>query len=369
VRVLYLTEAFLPYIGGVEVLNAQLLSALARRGHELAVVTCSGEGPPDHDGIPVHRFRFRESVERGDVRAMAGVLGRVVALRSAFRPELVHTSSWGSTSLLHGLARSGNAARTLVTLHETLDAPPPPDGPTAKLLAAADWVAAISRAVLDDLHRFFPATVERSSLIRNALAMPALPPSPPPTDPPRLVALGRLVPEKGFDVAIDAMPAVRASHPAARVTIAGDGPERAALARRAERLGLSRAVELPGWVAPDDVPALIARSSLVVMPSRWREPFGLVALQAAQGGRPIVATRRGGLPEIVAPGETGLLVDADDPRALAAAIVSLLDDPATAARMGAAGRERAERSFGWEAFVDAYEDLYRRLGEARCSSA
>ena len=363
-RILCLTEAFLPSIGGVEVLNAQLLCALARRGHEVAVVACTGDGPADHHGIPVHRVRFRESVERGDVRGMAVVLGRVAALRREFRPELVHTSSWGSTSLLHGLSRSGDAARTLVTLHETLDAPPPPDGPTAKLLAAADWVAAISGAVLADLHRFFPATVERSSLIPNALAMPALPPSPPGCDPPRLVALGRLVPEKGFDVAIDAMPAVLARYPAARLTIAGEGSERAALARRAERLAVSRAVELPGWVAPDDVPALIARSSLVMMPSRWREPFGLVALQAAQGGRPIVATRRGGLPEIVVEGETGLLVDADDAHALGEAIVSLLDHPGTVSRMGAAARERAARCFGWEPFVDAYDALYRRLGEA-----
>jgi glycosyltransferase involved in cell wall biosynthesis len=362
VRVLYLTEAFLPYIGGVEVLNGQLLSALAQRGHELTVVACCGDGPADHRGIPVHRLRFRESAERGDVRSIADVLGRLTALRCAFRPQLVHTSSWGSASLLHGLARSGIAARTLVTLHETLNALPAPGGPMAKLLATADWVAAISSAVLADLHRFFPETIDRSSLVLNALAMPALPPSPPPLDPPRLLALGRLVPEKGFDVSIDAMPAVLARHSAARLTIAGDGSERAALERRAERLSVSQAVEFPGWVDPDDVPALITRSSLVVMPSRWREPFGLVALQAAQAGRPIVATRRGGLPEIVIAGETGLLVDGDDPRALAEAIVSLLDRPETAARMGAAARERAERCFGWEPFVDAYDSLYRRLG-------
>jgi glycosyltransferase involved in cell wall biosynthesis len=364
VRVLFLTEAFLPHIGGVEVLNAQLLAALVGRGHELTVIACCGGGPADHHGIPVHRVRFRESVERGDVRAMATVLERLAALRRAFRPELVHTSSWGSAGLLHGLTRAGSAARTLVTLHETMDAPPPPDGPMAKLLATADWVAAISHAVLADLHRFFPGTVARSSLIPNALAMPALPPSPPSLDPPRLVALGRVVPEKGFDVAVDAMPAVLARYPAARLTIAGDGSARAALERRAERLSVSRAVELPGWIAPDDVPALIARSSVVVMPSRWREPFGLVALQAAQGGRPIVASRRGGLPEIVVPGETGLLVDADDPRALGEAIVSILDRPGTAARMGAAARERAERRFGWERFVDAYDALYRQLGNA-----
>jgi glycogen(starch) synthase len=225
-------------------------------------------------------------------------------------------------------------------------------------------VAAISSAVLTDLHRFFPETIDHSSLILNALTMPALPPSRPPLDPPRLLAIGRLVPEKGFDVAIDAMPSVLARHPAVRLTIAGDGSEREALQRRAERLSVSQAVEFLGWVAPDEVPALIARSSMVVMPSRWREPFGLVALEAAQGGRPIVATTRGGLPEIVVSGETGLLVDSDDPRALAEGVLYLLDRPGMATRMGAAARERAERRFDWETFVDAYDRLYRRLGDA-----
>jgi glycosyltransferase involved in cell wall biosynthesis len=369
VRVLYVTEVFLPHIGGVEVLSGQLLRALARRGHEFTVIACCGDDPAavadsiDYHGIPVHRFRFRQSAQRGDVRTMADILGRLAALRRAFRPQLVHTSSWGSSSLLHGLAHPG-AARTLVTLHETLDAPRAADSPATKLLATADWVVAISGAVLADLHRFLPETIARSSLILNALAMPARPPSPPPLDPPRLLAIGRLVPEKGFDVAIDAMPSVLARHPAARLVIAGDGSERAALERRAERLSVSQAVEFPGWVAPDDVPALIARSSMVVMPSRWREPFGLVALEAAQAGRPIVATSRGGLPEIVVSGETGLLVDGDDPRALADAVVSLLDRPGAAVRMGAAARERAERCFSWEAFVDAYDRLYRRLGDA-----
>jgi glycogen(starch) synthase len=375
VRVLYVTEVFLPHIGGVEVLSGQLLRALARRGHQFTVIACCGDDPEtvadsiDYHGIPVHRFRFRQSAQRGDVRTMADILGRLAALRRAFRPQLVHTSSWGSSGLLHALARSGSAARTLVTLHETLDARPVPGSPATKLLATADWVAAISGAVLADLHRCFPETITRSSLILNALAMPALPPSPPPLAPPRLLAIGRLVPEKGFDVAIDAMPFVLASHPAARLVVAGDGSERAALERRAEQLSVSHAVEFPGWVAPDDVPALIARSSMVVMPSRWREPFGLVALEAAQAGRPIVTTSRGGLPEIVVSGETGLLVDGDDPRALADAVVSLLDRPGATARMGAAARERAERCFCWEGFVEAYDRLYRRLGDAAIGGA
>jgi glycogen(starch) synthase len=104
---------------------------------------------------------------------------------------------------------------------------------------------------------------------------------------------------------------------------------------------------------------LIKDSTLVVMPSRT-EPFGLVALQAAQMGRPIVATRVGGLPEVILDGETGLLVEANDSDALASAILRLLRSPEWARQMGLTAHLRADREFGWAQHVSAYEELYVR---------
>jgi glycogen(starch) synthase len=99
------------------------------------------------------------------------------------------------------------------------------------------------------------------------------------------------------------------------------------------------------------------------MPSRWEEPFGLVAVEAALMARPVVASRVGGLAEVVADGETGLLVDKEDPAALARAVTHLLKNPATAERMGQAARRRARELFGFERQVDAYDGLYQRLAE------
>jgi glycogen(starch) synthase len=97
------------------------------------------------------------------------------------------------------------------------------------------------------------------------------------------------------------------------------------------------------------------------MPSRWEEAFGLVALEAALMARPVVATRVGGLPEVVLDGETGLLVQKDDSGALARAVGFLLDHPEQAMSMGNAGRLRAKEVFSLARYVDAYDTLYRRL--------
>jgi glycogen(starch) synthase len=144
------------------------------------------------------------------------------------------------------------------------------------------------------------------------------------------------------------------------LVLAGEGPARPELERLATALGVAPAVEFVGGVAPEDVPALINTASLVVVPSRWDEPFGLVAVEAALMQRPVVATRVGGLVEAVEHGITGLVVDKEDPDALANAIVALLEDPATADRMAAAARKRARQRFAWDRCVDAYDRLYQQ---------
>jgi glycogen(starch) synthase len=180
-------------------------------------------------------------------------------------------------------------------------------------------------------------------------------------DVPRLLCLGRIVDEKGFDLALEAFASLVDRFPEARLVIAGDGPARAGLEYRATLLGLVDTVEFIGWVAPEKVPELINTTSVVVIPSRWREPFCLVALQAAQMARPVVATRVGGLPEIVVHGQTGLLVERENSSAIAEAIAFLLEHPDVAAQMGRDARSRARDVFSWERFVDSYDALYRRL--------
>jgi glycosyltransferase involved in cell wall biosynthesis len=151
---------------------------------------------------------------------------------------------------------------------------------------------------------------------------------------------------------------VREEEPRAALVVLGGGPERAALEALARDLGVADALVLPGRVG--DVPALLERAEIVVHPARW-EGFGLALLEAMLAARPVVAARVSAVPELVAHGETGLLVPPDDPRALAAALAGLLRDPERARRLGEAGRERARSEFSVAGMADRTAQLYGRL--------
>ena len=127
-------------------------------------------------------------------------------------------------------------------------------------------------------------------------------------------------------------------------------------------LGLNN-VDFLGWVAPDSVPALINRADIVVMPSR-QDSFPLTALEAGMMGRPVIATRVGGFPEMVLDETTGLLVESENVTELGGAIASLLSNPQRASQLGQAARERVLREFSWEGHIRAYDRLYKKLSTA-----
>ena len=178
--------------------------------------------------------------------------------------------------------------------------------------------------------------------------------------PPRLLVVSRLTPEKGVDIALSAFARVRSAFPGARLVIGGDGPERERLRRRSDDLGIGDAVVFPGRVAPAEVLGLLDAASLVLVPSR-AETFGLVAVEAALMQRPVVASRVGGLREVVADGLTGLLVPADDAGAMAEAAIALLGDEARCRRLGMAARARAQVLFSHDRYIDGYAEQYGRL--------
>jgi glycosyltransferase involved in cell wall biosynthesis len=176
-------------------------------------------------------------------------------------------------------------------------------------------------------------------------------PVPPPAAPPLVGSLGRLVPEKGFDLLVRAM----ASLPGVNVVLVGDGPARPALELLAAELGVGDRLVITGW--RDDARGYLQGLDLFVLPSYF-EGFGLAALEAMLAGRAVVATDVGGLGELVVPEVTGLLVRPGDAEALAGAIRSLLDDPATRERMGAEGRALARERYSPEAMARRFEVLY-----------
>lgn len=226
-------------------------------------------------------FRFAE-------RALAARAGRVIAITEALRR--------------FNIEKVGLPAAKLVTVHYGLDAPP------------AAWAPAPDLA---------------------ALGVPA--------GARLLASVSRLDRQKGLDTAVHALAALRRGpHPGAVLVVLGEGPQRAELEALARELGVAEALLLPGRVG--DVAAVLRAAEVVVHPARW-EGFGLALLEAMHCERPIVASRVSSIPEIVADGETGLLVPPGDAPALTAAVAELLDDPARARGMGEAGAARARTAF------------------------
>jgi len=176
--------------------------------------------------------------------------------------------------------------------------------------------------------------------------------------------VGRLAPQKGQRHLIGAMPALLARIPRAHAVIAGGGDLENFLLDLAEETGVAERVHVLG--PRKDVPALMHAMDVFAMPSIW-EGFGLVLLEAMAAGRPIVASRVATIPEVVVDGQTGLLVPAGDPLALAEALAQLADQPGLAARMGEAGRERVRHQFSLEKMVGDTELLYRELVDERAS--
>jgi glycosyltransferase involved in cell wall biosynthesis len=191
-----------------------------------------------------------------------------------------------------------------------------------------------------------------------------------PADPdgsgPSLVTAGRLEDVKGVQVLLSALPAILAAHPGARLTVLGTGTMDDHLRRMADELGVGAAVRWAGWSSPATMAATLAAADVAVVPSIWPESFGLTALEALAAGCAVVAADGGGLPDLVRPGETGLLVPPGHAPALAAAVLSLLADPALRARLAAAGSRLADR-LTLTAYADAVEAAYHDAGAVRRS--
>jgi glycosyltransferase involved in cell wall biosynthesis len=177
-----------------------------------------------------------------------------------------------------------------------------------------------------------------------------------PEDVPLVLALGRLHPNKGFDVLVRAL----AQLPRAHIVIAGDGPERARLMQLARTLGVSPRLHLPGW--RQDTGRLLAAADVFVCPSR-HEPLGNVVLEAWSASRPVVAAAAQGPAELIRSGEDGLLVPTEDAGALAAAMDAVLNDRAGARSLAGAGRARYAGEFAetpvierWRGFLQSVEN-------------
>jgi phosphatidylinositol alpha-1,6-mannosyltransferase len=182
---------------------------------------------------------------------------------------------------------------------------------------------------------------------------------------PVVVCVSRLVPRKGQDVLVRAMPSILRAVPDAVLLIVGDGPYRSKLEKLVDETGVRAAVRFTGGVPWAELPAHFDAGNVFAMPCRTRrkgldvEGLGIVYLEASATGIPVVAGNSGGAPDAVLEGETGYVVDGRDVEAVAASIIKCLEDRAAARAMGAAGRAWVEREWTWDGAAARLETLLR----------
>ena len=191
---------------------------------------------------------------------------------------------------------------------------------------------------------------EEAKRVRQALGVP--------TGAPLLLTVARLTSQKGHDVLLAAAPTVLSRYPKAYFACVGEGPELTTLQAQARALGVEGAVHFLGH--RDDIPALLGAADLFILPSRF-EGHPLAALEALAAGLPVVGTRVCGLEEVVVSGETGLLVEPDQPTKLAEAILELLPQREIRKRMGQAGKQLITERYNARRMARETMDLYERL--------
>jgi len=376
--VLMLISHFPPAIGGTERQAHTLAAGLARLGHRVTVLTLSRPGAPAReilDGVEVERALT--GAGRGVTFVatyMVSLLGQLGRLRSG------HAVLHAHHLYLEAMAAAWVGMRRRLPVIAKM-ACGGPDGDFARLRRTG---LSVGLPLLRRLHRVVAVSAEtaaellahgfaadRIARIPNGVDADRFAPAPDPDatrqevgfDRETVLFLGRLDPQKGLDVALQAWQRVAARRPGARLVLAGDGPARAALEVQARTLGLGKSVHFLGtWPDPE---RLLRASAIFLLPSR-SEGMSNALLEAMATGLACVATRIGGNNDLVEHGATGLLVPPGDASALADALSALLEDRPLQLRLGTAARTAVLDRFAMDRVIHAYADLYATLagGEA-----
>ncbi len=370
-------------LGGSSENTVLSIAGLRAAGHDCVLV--AGATPSEPAVVDAARARgcpvelvpwlVRAPAPARDLRALAGL----VRLFRQRRPSLVHTHTSKAGFIGRLAARIARVPRVVHTPHGHVFYGYHGRAPTAAFVGlerlAARWtdriVVLTERGAEEHLARgigraeqyvAIPSGVDTAALAasapdrptaRRALGLPA--------DAAVIVGVGRLVPVKGFDVLVAALPKVGAAVPSARLLLVGDGPERPAIESLARGLGVADRLTVTG--ARSDVTPYLAAADVLAAPSR-NEGMGRVLIEAMALGVPVVAARVGGIPSVLGGGRFGRLVEPDAPAAMADALTALLGDPALRVQLAEAGRRRAG-DFTVEVMTSRLIRLYEELAEAR----
>jgi glycosyltransferase involved in cell wall biosynthesis len=376
-------SAYYPSLGGVEELVRQLAHEYRRQGIETIVLVNRWPRtmPAEEtiEGTRVYRLAMRLPEYNLQVRAnyflaYPWTRARMLGILRRHKIDLLHVQCVSANGHYASIAARALNLPLIVTSQgeRTMDAERVYQKSTfinavlRRALAQADRVTACSRDTLEDLEQFTGAPFgTRGSVIYNGVRLEDFQAAEPYRHPrPYILAIGRHVWQKGFDVLLEAFAASGLG--SYDLLLAGDGPERNELEALAQKLLIENRVKFLGRADRKTAVALFHGCEFFVLPSR-QEPQGIVNLEAMAAGKAVIASQTGGVPEIVADGETGLLTPPGEVAPLAGALRRLAGDPALRERLGTGGAARVRR-FTWESIAASYRHIYEAALAGRRSA-
>jgi glycogen(starch) synthase len=379
-------------IGGLGRHVHHLSTALAAAGHEVVVLARrpSGTDPSTHpssdevsENVRViaaaqdpHEFTFGKdmmawTLAMGHAMVRTGLSLKKKRSGRPWRPDVVHAHDWlvahpavalsefydvPMVSTIHATEAGRHSGWVSGSLSRQVHAV------ESWLVRESDSLITCSASMRDEITELFGPGLAEVTVIRNGIDAARWPFAERRRHgvaggPPELLFVGRLEYEKGVHDAIAALPRIRRAHPGTTLTIAGDGTQQDWLVEQARKHRVLKATRFVGRLDHAELLAALHRADAAVLPSHY-EPFGLVALEAAAAGTPLVTSNIGGLGEAVINGETGMSCPPRDVARLAEAVGAVLDDPAAAQRRARAARERLTSDFDWHTVADETAQVY-----------
>ena len=402
-RIAILTNEFPPHIyGGAGVHVEYLTRELPRidQGKHSVEVICFGDQSSHRDNLTVRGVEPNFTLPSQDqkhVKFMDTMLRNLEMAGLVAGVDIVHCHTW-YTQWAGCLIKQLAGARLVLTTHSLEPHRPWKVEQLGTAYQASSWVErtafenadgviAVSEAMRADVRQLYGVPDTKIRVIHNGIDLDQYRPSPNPDvlakygiDPTRpfVLFVGRITRQKGIIHLVEAIPSIRAGVQIVLCAGAPDTPEigreMAARVEQARQATSDPIIWIPQIVPKNEIIALYSMAGVFVCPSVY-EPFGIINLEAMACGTPVVASSVGGIPEVVVPGETGLLVAVDpvsatdfEPRDpakfaldLATAINQLIDHPDRLAAMGTRSRDRVEQYFGWPSIARATVDFYRDL--------
>ncbi len=376
-------------IGGLGRHVHHLSTALASAGHEVVVLSRrpSGTDPSTHpssdevvDGVRAiaaaqdpHEFSFGAdmmawTLAMGHSMVRAGLSLKKRGSNRPWRPDVVHAHDWlvahpaialaqfydvPIVSTIHATEAGRHSGWVSGSISRQVHAV------ESWLVRESDSLITCSASMADEITELFGPGLAAITVIRNGIDAARWPFAErrPRTGPAELLYLGRLEYEKGVHDVIAALPRIRRTHPGTTLTIAGEGTQQEWLIEQARKHRVLKAIRFAGHLDHAELLPVLHRVDAAVLPSHY-EPFGIVALEAAAAGTPLVTSNIGGLGEAVINGRTGVSCAPRDVAGLAAAVRVVLDDPEAAQRRARAARERLTSAFDWKTVSEETAQVY-----------